>query len=423
MAQDINITIEEAQPITINIEGGVGSGETNTISNVGTAGVGVYKQKTGVNFELKKINAGSNKVTITDDTGNSEIDINIAEANIVHQNLSGAGTNTHAQIDSHISSTSNPHSVTANQVLPSQTGNNGKYLKTDGSNTSWETVSGGGGSVDSVFGRTGVVVAQAGDYTKSDVGLGNVDNTSDANKPISSATQTALDNKVDENAAITGATKTKITYDAKGLVTSGADATTADVADSTNKRYVTDAQLTVIGNTSGTNTGDQNLSGYVQTTRQVNGHALSSDVTVTSTDVGLGNVTNNAQARDVTNIKVRNIGATLKMSDGSALTTGAYKIYAQAPYAGTITGWRLTADTSTTTTIDVWKANGAIPTNGNTITASAKPALSAGTVATSTTLTGWTTAVSAGDIFEIEIEANNNATAITFTLDIEVTNA
>ena len=72
-----------------------------------------------------------------------------------------------------------------------------------------------------------------------------------------SGLQTALDGKVDENSTITGATKTKITYDAKGLVTSGADATTADISDSTNKRYVTDAQLTVIGNTSGTNTGDQ----------------------------------------------------------------------------------------------------------------------------------------------------------------------
>jgi hypothetical protein len=71
--------------------------------------------------------------------------------------------------------------------------------------------------------------------------------------------QTALDGKVDENAAIVAATKTKITYDAKGLVTAGADATTADIADSTNKRYVTDANLTVIGNTSGTNTGNQTL--------------------------------------------------------------------------------------------------------------------------------------------------------------------
>jgi hypothetical protein len=42
--------------------------------------------------------------------------------------------------------------------------------------------------------------------------------------------------------------------------------TTADIADSLNKRYVTDANLTVIGNTSGTNTGDQTfLNARVQT--------------------------------------------------------------------------------------------------------------------------------------------------------------
>jgi hypothetical protein len=97
--------------------------------------------------------------------------------------------------------------------------------------------------------------------SKADVGLGNVDNTSDVNKPVSTAQAAAIALKVDKNAAITGATKTKITYDSKGLVTSGSDATTADIADSTNKRYVTDANLTTIGNTSGVNTGDQNLSG------------------------------------------------------------------------------------------------------------------------------------------------------------------
>lgn len=48
------------------------------------------------------------------------------------------------------------------------------------------------GAVSSVASRTGDVV-----LTKSDVGLGNVDNTSDANKPVSSAAQTALDGKAD----------------------------------------------------------------------------------------------------------------------------------------------------------------------------------------------------------------------------------
>lgn len=95
------------------------------------------------------------------------------------------------------------------------------------------------------------------------------------------------------NSAITGATKTKITYDSKGLVTAGADATTADIADSTNKRYVTDAQLTVIGNTSGTNTGDQTLAGLggVATSRSIStttplsgGGDLSADRTLSIAD-------------------------------------------------------------------------------------------------------------------------------------------
>ena len=48
------------------------------------------------------------------------------------------------------------------------------------------------GFVDNVNGKTGAVVV-----TKEDVGLTNVDNTSDANKPISTATQTALNGKSD----------------------------------------------------------------------------------------------------------------------------------------------------------------------------------------------------------------------------------
>lgn len=92
---------------------------------------------------------------------------------------------------------------------------------------------------------------------KTSMGLDQVNNTSDLNKPISTATQTALNGKVDSNSAITGATKTKITYDSKGLVTAGADATTADITEVTDKRYVTDAQLTLIGNTSGVNTGNE----------------------------------------------------------------------------------------------------------------------------------------------------------------------
>jgi uncharacterized protein (TIGR02145 family) len=67
---------------------------------------------------------------------------------------------------------------------------------------------------------------------------------------------TAGTNYLVPNTAITGTTRTKITYDNKGLVTGSTDATTADIAASLNKNYVTDLEKTLLGNTSGTNTGD-----------------------------------------------------------------------------------------------------------------------------------------------------------------------
>ena len=83
--------------------------------------------------------------------------------------------------------------------------------------------------------------------------------------------------------------------------------TTADISDSTNKRYITDAQQVVLGNTSntntgdetgatiksklgittlsGSNTGDQDLSGLVPKTTTVNSKALSSNITLNIDDV------------------------------------------------------------------------------------------------------------------------------------------
>lgn len=64
-------------------------GEANTASNQGAGGVGLFDAKVGVDLQFRKINAGSNKVTVTLDAGNKEVDIDIAEAQIDHENLSG----------------------------------------------------------------------------------------------------------------------------------------------------------------------------------------------------------------------------------------------------------------------------------------------------------------------------------------------
>ena len=55
----------------------------------------------------------------------------------------------------------------------------------------------------------------------------------------------------------------KTAYDHSNATGNPHGATTADIADSTNKRYCTDAQKTVLANTSNTNTGDQDLSGLL----------------------------------------------------------------------------------------------------------------------------------------------------------------
>ena len=59
-----------------------------------------------------------------------------------------------------------------------------------------------------------------GGITKSMVDLGNVDNTSDANKPVSTATQTALDNKMDKVVSITshGNSYTILTSDLNKMI-------------------------------------------------------------------------------------------------------------------------------------------------------------------------------------------------------------
>lgn len=85
-------------------------------------------------------------------------------------------------------------------VAPAQTGNSGKVLKTDGTNATWQTETGGGGAVDSVNGQTGVVVLDSDDISEGSTNL-----------------------------------------------------------------YLTGSERTKLSNTSGTNTGDQDLSGYALT--------------------------------------------------------------------------------------------------------------------------------------------------------------
>ena len=84
-----------------------GVGETNTASNVGVGGVGIYKQKTGVNFDLRNINAGSNKIGVTLDAANNEVDIDVNQANLSIATTQLTGTLQAAQEPAHTGDVTN----------------------------------------------------------------------------------------------------------------------------------------------------------------------------------------------------------------------------------------------------------------------------------------------------------------------------
>jgi hypothetical protein len=108
---------------------------------------------------------------------------------------------------------------------------------------------------------------------------------------------------------------------------------------------------------------------------------------------------------------------------GSAVTTGAKKAVVRFPWAGTITKATVLADQSGSVVLDVWKDTYANfpPTVADTITASAKPTLSSATKAEDSTLTGWTTSISAGDVLKVNVDSASTLTHVTLILEVTLT--
>jgi hypothetical protein len=246
--------------------------------------------------------------------------------------------------------------------------------------------------------------------TKDQVGLGNVDNTSDANKPISTATQTALNGK--EPTITAGTTsqyyrgdKTFQTLDKSavglGNVVNTDTSTTTNITDSINKRFVTDANLTTIGNQSGVNTGDETTAS-IQSKRPlktINGNSLE----------GTGNIAISAAVNQA--FRTFSTGITLAASSGdrwyvmqNGLSSGSESlVQASAEFAMTFTEIRVRTtgtQSATGTLVFTLRKNGA---DQFSLT------IAAGAVAGVYTATG-SFSVVAGDLINWKIR--NNATAI-----------
>ena len=222
------------------------------------------------------------------------------------------------------------------------------------------------GAVDSVAGKTGVVV-----LVKGDVGLANVDNTADAVKNVLSATKlttartlslsgdasgsASFDGSANAaismtlaNSGVTAGTYPKVTVDAKGRVTAGAALAATDVPSLDWSKITTGKPTTLSGygiTDAATSTHNHTVDGLsnVTITTKANGDTLTWNglawVNTTQASLTAGNATKLATAR------------TLGLS-GDASGSAGFDGSANATIAVTLANSGVTAGTYKSVTVD-----------------------------------------------------------------------
>lgn len=270
-AADIVSGIIASARLPIGTTAGTVAAGDHTHSGGGSGGPIAIGDVTGLQSALDGKAATSHAHIVGDVTGLTTA-LN-GKANLTHTHSISDTTNLQTTLDGKAASV---HSHAIADVTNLQTTLNTKAntsslstVATTGSYNDLLDKPSGSGNVTSVAGRTGDVT-----LTKSDVGLANVDNTSDANKPVSTAQQTALDGKA-------AATHSHAQSDVTGLTTALADkansadlatvATTGSYTDLTDKPTIPSVPVTSVAGKTG-------------------------DVTLVKADVGLANVDNTADS-------------------------------------------------------------------------------------------------------------------------------
>ncbi len=184
-------------------------GEANTASNVNTGigGVGVFKQKAGVDLEFKGINVGSSKLSIKDEIGTNEIVLDVLESNISMSALNNDGD--FVQDDSYVHTDNNYTTTEKDKLQGIATGAQAN-------------------TVHSVAGKQGNIA-----LNKYDVGLGNLVNSEQVTKTQLVTTIVDSDSVVPTSGAVVdyvstiigggSGDMTKAVYDPTGIELSAFD--------------------------------------------------------------------------------------------------------------------------------------------------------------------------------------------------------
>lgn len=129
-------------------------------------------------------------------------------------------------------------------------------------------------------------------------------------------------------------------------------------------------------------------------------------------------VSGNPTISGSSNALISSIGINLDGA-GSAITTGI-KGDIMIPYAATINSVTMLADQTGSMVIDIWKDTYANypPTVADTITAAAKPTITSTNKSQDTTLTGWTTTITAGDTIRFNVDSCSTITRLNLVLKV-----
>jgi len=113
----------------------------------------------------------------------------------------------------------------------------------------------------------------------------------------------------------------------------------------------------------------------------------------------------------------------LILDGGGAVISTGIKGDLELPFNGVITQATLLADQSGSIVVNLWKQTYASypPTVTQKITASAPPTITTALKSQDATLTGWTTAFSAGDILRVNVDSATTITRVTLSLTVHRT--
>lgn len=371
------VTVADGATITVN-----GSA---TITNGTHSGTNTGDQTITLTSDVTGSGTGSFATTIANDAVT-----NAKMANMATQTIKGRTT----------AGTGDPEDLSATQataILNAFTGDSGsggvkglvpapsagdaaasKFLKADGT---WATSSGSGDVV--------------GPGSATDNAVARFDGTT---------------GKLIQNSAVTIA-------DTSGDITAGKYNTVAISGSSTPTLAVTGTS-----SISGSNTGDQNLFSTIAVSGQSDVVADSATDTLTLAAGSGITITTNASTDTVTIASSANNTVCLSFiidGGGSTIATGIAGDL-EVPFAGTIQQVTMLADQSGSTVVDIWKDTYANypPTDADSITASAVPTISSATKSQDSTLTGWTTSITAGDILRFNVDSATTITRVTISLKI-----